>query len=101
MSAFKEIPSFAKKLPEFERHADQQTRYTTCYMCACRCGIKITLENNRIRFIQGTPKHPTNQGVICAKGSAGIMKQYSPAKLQHPLLRRQSPGIRRSTGDGP
>ena len=50
-------------------------------MCACRCGIQVTLENDELRFIQGTRDHPVNQGVLCAKGSAGIMKQHSPAKL--------------------
>ena len=34
------------------------------------------------------PEHPLNQGVICAKGSSGIMKQYSPARLTQPLLRK-------------
>ncbi|MHB8495486.1 MAG: molybdopterin-dependent oxidoreductase, partial [Casimicrobiaceae bacterium] len=82
---------------QFEDHARQQVKYTTCYMCACRCGIKVTLENDRIRFIQGNRNHPVNQGVLCAKGSAGIMKQYSPAKLRKPLLRR--PGTERGAGD--
>jgi sulfite dehydrogenase (quinone) subunit SoeA len=50
----------------------------------------------RVRFIQGNKNHLVNQGVLCAKGSAGIMKQYSNAKLQHPMLRR--PGTER--GDG-
>ncbi|MSQ70750.1 MAG: formate dehydrogenase [Betaproteobacteria bacterium] len=81
----------------FDDHAAQQVKFTTCYMCACRCGIKVTLENERVRFIQGTPAHPVNQGVLCAKGSAGIMKQYSPAKLRKPLLRR--PGPERGAGD--
>src|SRR5438128_5179644 len=72
----------------FEDHSRQQTKFTTCYMCACRCGIKVTLENGKIRFIQGTRNHPVNQGVLCAKGSAGIMKQLSPAKLSKPLRRR-------------
>ncbi len=81
----------------FDDHAAQQVKYTTCYMCACRCGIKVTLEKDRVRFIQGTPAHPVNQGVLCAKGSAGIMKQYSPAKLRGPLLRR--PGSERGAGD--
>src|SRR5262245_64041347 len=78
----------------FEDHSRQEVKYTTCYMCACRCGIKVTLEDNRVRFIQGNPDHPVNQGVLCAKGSAGIMKQYSAAKLQQPLLR--APGAERS-----
>ena len=80
-----------------ENHAKQETKYTTCYMCACRCGIKVTLEEGKVRFIQGNPNHPTNKGVLCAKGNAGIMKQYSPAKLKKPLLRK--PGSERGSGE--
>lgn len=83
-------------LPNFEDHAKQEVKTTTCYMCACRCGIKVTLEDEKIRFIQGNPDHPVNKGVLCAKGNAGIMKQMSPAKLSHPLIRR--PGTERGAG---
>ena len=76
--------------------ASTDTRNTTCYMCACRCGIRVHLRNGEVRYIEGNPDHPLNQGVICAKGSAGIMKQYSPARLGKPLLRK--PGSER--GDG-
>ncbi|NBS59538.1 MAG: formate dehydrogenase, partial [Betaproteobacteria bacterium] len=72
-------------------------QHTTCYMCACRCGIKVTLEEGRLRFIQGTANHPVNQGVLCAKGSAGIMKQHSAAKLRGPLMRK--PGSERGAGE--
>jgi anaerobic selenocysteine-containing dehydrogenase len=81
----------------FDDRSRQQTHFSTCYMCACRCGIKVTVENDRVRFIQGNPNHPVNKGVLCAKGSAGIMKQYSAAKLTKPLMRR--PGARRGSGD--
>ena len=64
-----------------------EVKTTTCYMCACRCGIKVYLKNGKIRYIQGNRDHPVNQGVLCAKGSAGIMTQYSPAKLTKPLKR--------------
>jgi anaerobic selenocysteine-containing dehydrogenase len=64
-----------------------EVKYTTCYMCACRCGIKVHLQNGRIRYIEGNRNHPVNRGVLCGKGSAGIMQQYSPAKLSKPLLR--------------
>src|SRR5581483_8901945 len=60
---------------------------TTCYMCACRCGIKVHLKDGRIRYIEGNKDHPVNKGVLCAKGSAGIMTQYAPSRLQKPLLR--------------
>ena len=66
-------------------------------MCACRCGIQVTLEDDELRFIQGTRDHPVNQGVLCAKGSAGIMKQHSPAKLRKPL--RRKPGALRGRGE--
>lgn len=64
-----------------------QVKTTTCYMCACRCGIKVHLRDGRIRFIEGNRDHPVNKGVLCAKGSAGIMQQNSPAKLRKPLKR--------------
>mgnify|MGYP003389401457 CR=1 FL=1 len=64
-----------------------EVKTTTCYMCACRCGIKVHLKDGKVRYIQGNPDHPVNKGVLCAKGSAGIMQQYSPAKLSKPLLR--------------
>lgn len=60
---------------------------TTCYMCACRCGIRVHLKDGRIRYIDGNRDHPVNRGVICAKGSAGIKQHYSPARLSKPLLR--------------
>jgi len=65
-----------------------EVKNTTCYMCACRCGIRVTLRNGEVRFIQGNPDHPLNKGVLCAKGSSGIMKQYSPARLTQPLRRK-------------
>lgn len=72
--------------PELEQRIE--VKNTTCYMCACRCGIRVTLRDGEVRYIQGNPDHPLNKGVICAKGSSGIMKQYSPARLTKPLRRR-------------
>jgi anaerobic selenocysteine-containing dehydrogenase len=71
------------------RQPNTEVKNTTCYMCACRCGIRVTLKDGEVRYIEGNPDHPLNQGVICAKGSSGIMKQYSPARLTRPLLRKQ------------
>src|SRR5271169_1641270 len=76
-----------------EHHARTQNeklevKTTTCYMCACRCGIRVHLRDGEVRYIDGNPDHPLNRGAICAKGSSGIMKQYSPARLLTPLRRR-------------
>ncbi len=56
-------------------------------MCACRCGIRVHTRDGQVRYIEGNPDHPVNGGVLCAKGSAGIMHQYSPARLAGPLRR--------------
>ena len=65
-----------------------EVKTTTCYMCACRCGIRVHLRGGEVRYIDGNPEHPINRGVICAKGASGIMKQYSPARLTRPLKRK-------------
>ncbi len=71
-----------------------EVKTTTCYMCACRCGIRAHLKDGRVRYIDGNPRHPVNRGVICAKGSAGIKQHYSPARLSKPLLRVGERGAR-------
>lgn len=77
---------------ELSPHVSDEIRKTTCYMCACRCGINVHLRKGedgqpKIRYIEGNRDHPINRGVLCAKGSAGIMQHYSPARLKKPLLR--------------
>ena len=81
--------------------ATTEIKTTTCYMCACRCGIRVHLRDGgngpEVRYIDGNPAHPLNQGVICAKGASGIMKQVSPARLTQPLLRKA--GSERGAGE--
>jgi anaerobic selenocysteine-containing dehydrogenase len=74
-----------------------EVKTTTCYMCACRCGIRVHLRDGALRYIDGNPNHPLNKGVICAKGASGIMKQSSPARLTRPLLRKT--GSARGAGE--
>ena len=73
-------------------HVSDEVRKTTCYMCACRCGINVHIRKGedgqpKVRYIEGNRDHPVNRGVLCAKGSAGIMQHYSPARLNKPMKR--------------
>ncbi len=83
--------------PIHKQAAATEIKKTTCYMCACRCGIRAHLRDGELVYIDGNPEHPLNQGVICAKGSAGIMKQKSPARITKPLLRKK--GSDRGSGE--
>jgi sulfite dehydrogenase (quinone) subunit SoeA len=82
------VPSLSTEpeIPLSVPSADE-IKTTTCYMCACRCGIRVHLKDGRVRYIDGNRDHPVNKGVLCGKGSAGIMQHYSPARLRAPLLR--------------
>ena len=64
-----------------------EIRQTTCYMCACRCGINVHLKDGRVTYIEGNRAHPVNRGVLCAKGSAGIMQHTAPSRLRAPMKR--------------
>ena len=64
-----------------------EIRQTTCYMCACRCGINVHMKDGKVAYIEGNRDHPVNKGVLCAKGSAGIMQHNAPSRLKKPLLR--------------
>jgi sulfite dehydrogenase (quinone) subunit SoeA len=75
-------PSIALSAP-----IGDEVKCTTCYMCACRCGIKVHLKDGRVRYIEGNRDHPVNKGVLCGKGAAGIMQHYSPARLTGPMKR--------------
>lgn len=72
---------------ELSKPVSDEIRKTTCYMCACRCGIDVHLKDGKIRYIEGNRDHPVNKGVLCAKGSSGIMQHYAPARLSSPMLR--------------
>ncbi len=72
---------------ELSPQVSDEVRKTTCYMCACRCGINVHMKGGKVAYIEGNRDHPVNRGVLCAKGSAGIMQHLSPARLRAPLKR--------------
>ena len=73
--------------PDLSPVLSDTVRKTTCYMCACRCGINVHMKGETVAYIEGNRDHPVNKGVLCAKGSAGIMQHLSPARLRKPLKR--------------
>ncbi len=70
-----------------QRPVSDEVRKTTCYMCACRCGINVHLNSGKVTYIEGNRDHPVNKGVLCAKGASGIMQVTAPSRLRAPLRR--------------
>ena len=82
---------------ELSPKVSDEVRRTTCYMCACRCGVDVHLRDGRVRYLEGNRRHPVNRGVLCAKGSAGMLHLLSPARLRSPLRRKE--GSPRGAGE--
>ena len=34
-----------------------EIRKTTCYMCACRCGINVHMKEGKVAYIEGNRDH--------------------------------------------
>ncbi len=77
----------AQPFLELSPKVSDEVRKTTCYMCACRCGINVHMKDGKVAYIEGNRDHPVNRGVLCAKGSAGIMQVNAPSRLKAPLKR--------------
>lgn len=45
------------------------------------------MKAGKVAYIEGNKDHPVNKGVLCAKGSAGIMQHNAPSRLRAPLKR--------------
>lgn len=61
---------------------------STCKMCLHSCGnlIHVT-DTGVINKIEGNPSNPSNNGKLCPKGNAAIMRHYDPNRFKQPMRR--------------
>jgi anaerobic selenocysteine-containing dehydrogenase len=71
---------------------NHETRQVTtlCRMCDHGCGMVVTVENEKPVAVEGSRKHPFNQGWLCAKGRAALDFFNSPSRLKTPMIRKGS-----------
>jgi formate dehydrogenase (coenzyme F420) alpha subunit len=60
---------------------------TLCGMCGryTKCGMHVTVVDNRITAVEPMPEHIGGKGFFCAKAIGALEFQYSSARLTHPL----------------
>jgi thiosulfate reductase/polysulfide reductase chain A len=56
-------------------------------MCTVRCPIRVEVENDEVKWIEGNPHVPGIEGALCAKGSAGVALLNDTERPQYPMLR--------------
>ncbi len=61
--------------------------YSICFMCTVRCPIRVLVENDDVKWIEGNPHVPGIEGALCAKGSAGLALLHDEERPQYPMIR--------------
>ena len=61
--------------------------YSICFMCTVRCPIRVLVENDDVKWIEGNPHVPGIEGALCAKGSAGLALLHDDERPQYPMIR--------------
>lgn len=75
-------------IPAEEIVPGQMTSYATvCRECPAGCGMLAKTIEGRVIKAEGNPKHPVNQGRLCARGQASVQGLYNPDRIRQPLKR--------------
>lgn len=60
---------------------------STCRICIATCGVKMTIEDDRVASIRGDKDHPLSRGYACIKGLSAHEAMNAPGRILHPLKR--------------
>jgi anaerobic selenocysteine-containing dehydrogenase len=68
---------------------DKATRHSVCALdCPDACSLLIDVDSTgRGSKLRGNPAHPVTRGFLCGKVARYLEREYSPARLLHPLRR--------------
>lgn len=67
--------------------APLRTVDTLCEMCFWRCGVRASVQDERVTRLEGHPTHPLSQGRLCPRGLGGTGAIYDPDRLLFPQVR--------------
>jgi anaerobic selenocysteine-containing dehydrogenase len=60
---------------------------STCRICIGTCGVKLTIENDRVTSVRGDKDHPLSRGYACIKGLSAHEGMNAPGRILYPLKR--------------
>ncbi len=74
---------------DFSRKTGAQLKAvpSACYQCVTRCPNVTYVEDGRIVKIEGQVNSIRSEGVMCAKGQAGVNQSNDPDRVLYPLKR--------------
>ena len=60
--------------------------------CPDTCSVLVTVDDGRATRLRGNPAHPVTRGFLCGKVARYLDREYSPARLLHPMRRNGAKG---------
>lgn len=60
---------------------------STCRECSAGCGVLVRTREGRAVKVEGNPRHPINEGGLCAIGQSALQSLYDPDRIREPLRR--------------
>lgn len=63
------------------------TAYRTCPICDAICGLRLTLDGDRVVSVTGDDADPLSRGFICPKGASLGAIDADPDRLRVPMIR--------------
>lgn len=58
-----------------------------CTLCEAHCGIRVTVDHDRVTRIEGDPDDVLSHGYICPKATALAALHHDPDRLRRPMRR--------------
>jgi len=65
----------------------ERTLVTACGICDSACGVRATVRDGVLRFLEGLPEDLQGRGYLCGKGKAAAALLYDPDRLKYPMKR--------------
>lgn len=72
---------------------------TACILCSRNCGLRVDVDEGRIKSVRGDDAHPVSRGYLCQKAARLQHYQSHDDRLEHPLRRRPDGAFERATWD--
>lgn len=61
--------------------------HTFCRICTGHCGLRLSIEEDRIVDVRGDKDHPMTMGYVCIKALVAQAQYYGPQRILRPLKR--------------
>ena len=92
LSSAKDLPvkggkDFSPKSGRRMGFAARKAIPTSCWSCVTRCPAMGYVEDGKLVKMEGHPDSIRTEGVMCAKGQAGVNQLYDPDRILHPMKR--------------